>query len=176
MYELLGSQVEPVVADFMDVDLTSLGQFDIVIYAGVLYHMKGPLRALQRVASVTRELAVVETEAIRVANYGGHALWEFFGSSELGADISNWWAPTEAGLVGACRAAGFSSVRILTTAPAEDGSGLTSEFPSEEFKPSPLHYRLIAYAIEQLRSSEYSPIDINLNATHSPTTCSSLAA
>ena len=41
--EALGSNVEPVVGDFMTMDLASLGPFDIVLYLGVLYHMKEPL-------------------------------------------------------------------------------------------------------------------------------------
>ena len=39
----LGSRVEPVVADFATVDLHALGAFDVVLYLGVLYHMKEPL-------------------------------------------------------------------------------------------------------------------------------------
>lgn len=144
--EMLGSQVEPVVADFMDMDLPRLGQFDIVLYLGVLYHMKDPFRALRRLATVTRELAVIETEAVRVPQHEGHALWEFYESSELNADISNWWAPTEAGLTGACRAAGFAEVHILTPAPDEHAHRFAAEFPADESQPHPVHYRLIAHA------------------------------
>ena len=40
--ELLGSKVEPIVGDFMRMDLTELGQFDVVLYLGILYHMEEP--------------------------------------------------------------------------------------------------------------------------------------
>ena len=44
----LGSKVEPLVADFQTVDLDEVGQFDVVLYLGVLYHMKEPLTCLER--------------------------------------------------------------------------------------------------------------------------------
>ena len=144
--EMLGSHVEAVVADFMDMDLSRLGQFDVVLYLGVLYHMKDPFRALRRLASVTRELAVIETEAIRVPNLEGYAFWEFYESNELNADISNWWVPTEAGLVRACRAAGFADVRVLTPPPDEHTHHFATEFASDASQPHPVHYRLVAHA------------------------------
>jgi tRNA (mo5U34)-methyltransferase len=44
----LGSNVECVIADFMTMDLDELGTFDTVLYAGMLYHMRHPLLALER--------------------------------------------------------------------------------------------------------------------------------
>ncbi len=69
----LGSQVEPLVADFQTVDLAGLGQFDVVLYLGVLYHMKEPLTCLERVRAVTKEVAVIETEAVHLQGHEGEA-------------------------------------------------------------------------------------------------------
>ena len=38
--EILGSRVEPVVGNYLTMDLHELGQFDVVLYLGVLYHME----------------------------------------------------------------------------------------------------------------------------------------
>ena len=108
--EALGSEVEPIVADFMTCDLAAVGTWDVVFHLGVLYHMEEPLTALRRLAAVTGELAVVETEAIVVPGLEHEAMWRFFASAELNGDISNWWAPNLTGLVGALQAAGFASV------------------------------------------------------------------
>ncbi len=134
--EALGSSAEPIVADFMTTDLAALGTWDVVLYLGVLYHMEEPLRALRRVATVTRELAVVETEAVVVPGHEDDALWRFFPGAELNGDVSNWWAPNLAGLVGALTAAGFASARPTHGPPAEllDAPG------------GPHHYRLTAQA------------------------------
>lgn len=118
---ILGSTVEPVVADFMTADLAPLGQFDIVFFRGVLYHMKNPLGALERVFSLTRELAIVETAAIRIPGKESAALFEFYGSSELNADISNWWAPNATALSKCCLAAGFRETRVVFETAADPG-------------------------------------------------------
>jgi len=89
-------------------DLNALGTFDVVLYLGVLYHMKDPLESLERVAAVTQGVAIMETEAVEVAGLERVPLWEFFQPAELNRDVSNWWAPNEAGLLAACRRAGFS--------------------------------------------------------------------
>src|SRR6185437_5902045 len=44
--EALASNVEPVLADFTTTDLDAIGTFDVVLYLGVLYHMKEPLTCL----------------------------------------------------------------------------------------------------------------------------------
>ena len=115
----LGSRAEPVAADYMTVDWASLGApFDVVYYMGVLYHMENPLAALRRVAEATREVAVIETAAIDVPGMHGRALCEFYETTELNGDPSNWWAPNEKALVGMCRAAGFARVEVKSAAPS----------------------------------------------------------
>jgi tRNA (mo5U34)-methyltransferase len=109
-HRALGSGVESVVGDFMTMDLDRLGTFDVVLYLGVLYHMREPLLALERLARVTRELLVIETEAVAVPGFEHHAFCEFFESNELNADVSNWWAPNRRAVAAMCRAAGFQRV------------------------------------------------------------------
>jgi tRNA (mo5U34)-methyltransferase len=123
-HDALGSEVEAVVGDFMEMDLTELGEFDFVLYLGVLYHMENPLEALRRVRSVTRELAVIESEAMSLEGEGNRALAEFFPGTELAGDPSNWWSPNREALTGLCRAAEFAESSIVTTSgelPPEPG-------------------------------------------------------
>jgi tRNA (mo5U34)-methyltransferase len=132
--EALGSEVEARVGNFMTMDLNDLGQFDVVLFAGVLYHLQSPLDALRRVASVTRELAVIETAAVDVSGLEDRALCEFYESEELGGDPTNWWAPNAAALRGLCRAAGFNDAT-------------TFESPRPAARPGELErYRLVAHA------------------------------
>ena len=70
-HRALESRVEPVVADFTTVDLRELGVFDIVLYLGVLYHMKEPLSCLERLRAVTGQIAVIETVAAQVPGQRG---------------------------------------------------------------------------------------------------------
>ena len=104
------SRVEAVVGDIMTVDLDRLGTFDVVLFLGVLYHVRHPLLALERLARLTNDLLVIETEAVAVPGFEHHAFCEFFESNELNGDVSNWWAPNRRAVVGMCRAAGFDTV------------------------------------------------------------------
>jgi tRNA (mo5U34)-methyltransferase len=134
--EALGSAVEDFTVDFMDSDLEHLGRWDIVLYLGVLYHMEDPLRALRRVHAVTRELAIVETEAVAIPAFDHEALWRFFPAAELNGDVSNWWAPNLAALGGALTAVGFATPRaVLGPSPELLASG-----------EGPHHYRAIVHA------------------------------
>jgi tRNA (mo5U34)-methyltransferase len=111
-HRVLDSRVETMVADFMETDLSALGQFEIVLYLGVLYHQRHPLLALERLAQVTREVAIIETEAIAVPRFEDRAFCQFFETDELAGDSTNWWSPNARALVGMCRAAGFREVEL----------------------------------------------------------------
>ena len=113
----MGSKVEPLVADFQTVDLAGLGQFDVVLYLGVLYHMKEPLTCLERVRAVTKEVAVIETEAVHLQGHEGEVLMQFHAGSSLRTDFGNWYVPTIDALHNLCRAAGFSQVRTVVGPP-----------------------------------------------------------
>ena len=129
-HDLLGSNVECVVADFTTTDLRPLGRFDVVIFSGVLYHLRDPLGALRRLARVVREVALVETAAIHAGDLEARAICEFYEDRELNNDPTNWWAPNATALAAMCRAAGFGRVNLLDYPPAA---------------PTP-HYRLVAHA------------------------------
>ncbi|MCA1846642.1 MAG: DUF1698 domain-containing protein, partial [Actinobacteria bacterium] len=108
--EALDSSVEDVVADFMTIDLDSLGSFDVVFYLGVLYHVREPFLALRRLRQATREVAVVETVAVAVEHHTDQPLLAFYAGDDLSADYGNWFAPSEKALHNMLRAAGFSRV------------------------------------------------------------------
>lgn len=116
-HSILESKVEPVVADFMKADLAHLGQFDVVFFFGVLYHMREPLVALQRLRRVTREVAAIETEAVVVPRHESASLMMFYPGNELNHDYGNWYAHSEVALHGMCRAAGFSHVQTKVGPP-----------------------------------------------------------
>lgn len=127
--ELLGSKVESLVADFATIDLAELGTFDIVIYCGVLYHMKDPLSCLERVRSVTRQVAVVATEAVHIPGREGTPLAEFLAGDEINDDFGNWWMPNMTALRAMCRAAGFSSTSIQVGPTTRGSSGFGAGDP-----------------------------------------------
>jgi tRNA (mo5U34)-methyltransferase len=113
----LDSKVQAVVGDFQRVDLDELGQFDVVLYLGVLYHMKEPLTCLERLRAVTKEVAVIETEAVHLQGLDHEVLLQFHAGSSLRTDFGNWYVPTIEALHNLCRAAGFTRIETVVGPP-----------------------------------------------------------
>ena len=109
----LDSRVELVVLDVDEISRDRLGSFDYVLCFGVLYHLRHPLLALEKICSITREMAFIESYVIDPdASFPG-CVMEFYETNELGGQIDNWWGPTAACLASLCRSAGFGSVENL---------------------------------------------------------------
>ena len=116
-HEALGSNVEVVVGDLLDYDLEMLGTFDVVLYLGVLYHMRHPLLALERLAQVTSGVAIIETQAESLRAGERLPVCRFVEGDELNGDPTNWWTFNEAALLSLCRAAGFGRAEMLRAPP-----------------------------------------------------------
>jgi tRNA (mo5U34)-methyltransferase len=111
----LGSKVEDLSIDVMDLSPERVGTFDIVLFLGVLYHLPHPLLALERVASVTSGLLILETVVDLVGMKRPAAA--FYPDRELNDDPTNWWAPNPAGVEAMLRVVGFSETRVVTDLP-----------------------------------------------------------
>jgi tRNA (mo5U34)-methyltransferase len=109
--QALGLDVEDLDIDVMELSPDRVGTFDVVLLLGVLYHLKDPITAVERAASVTGRLLVVET----VANFA----WlpvptaRLFVGAELNSDDTNWWALNPVALRALLRHNGFRDVRIV---------------------------------------------------------------
>ena len=112
----LGSRVEDLQLDVLDLSPDRIGQFDLVLYLGVLYHMRHPLLALERIFSVTRNQLILETHI--------DLLWmrrpaiAFYPNDELQRDPSNWCGPNPAAVEGMLRTVGFRRVERVSTDPS----------------------------------------------------------
>jgi tRNA (mo5U34)-methyltransferase len=112
----LGSKVEDLDIDVMDLSPERVGQFDVVFFLGVLYHLRHPLLALERIAAVTRKRLVLET-VVDLVGVRTPAM-AFYPGRELNADPTNWWAPNVPALHGMLRDVGFEDVRTVTPEPS----------------------------------------------------------
>lgn len=114
--EALGSKVEDLDIDAMDLTPERVGTFDVVFFLGVLYHLKHPLLALERIAAIARRLLIVETVVDMVGVRRPAAA--FYPGTELNHDPTNWWGPNVPAMEGMLRVAGFDRVRTVTTLPS----------------------------------------------------------
>jgi tRNA (mo5U34)-methyltransferase len=116
-HDILDSKVEAVVGNFLDAEPAVVGTFDIVLFLGVLYHMKDPLRSLEQVRRLTTRTAVIETEAIALLEHENEALCEFIPGGAMNEDYGNWYALSETAVVAMCQAAGFRTVDVKRDPP-----------------------------------------------------------
>jgi len=113
--------------EFRRLQIYDLGRlrerFDLVLFMGVLYHLRHPLLALDLVTEKTRRLLVLQTlttpvrakldtpedvpfeERRRLAEPGWPAM--AFVEHRLAGDETNWWAPTPACVEAMARSAGL---------------------------------------------------------------------
>ncbi len=112
--ELLGSKVEYLVRDVCHLDPAEIGYFDIVLFFGVLYHLKHPLLALERVCELTTDMACIESLVIEDPSHSNRQipLMEFYEGTELAGQFDNWVGPNVACLLAFCRTAGFARVEL----------------------------------------------------------------
>ncbi|MFN0121386.1 MAG: DUF1698 domain-containing protein [Blastocatellia bacterium] len=95
-----------------------LGTFDIVFFMGVLYHLRHPLLALEKVCSVTRGVAIVESQTLDNVIPVSAPVMEFYEMDGLAGEYDNWWRPNGECLIQMTRSAGFAEVHTLHQDPA----------------------------------------------------------
>jgi tRNA (mo5U34)-methyltransferase len=112
MHTILNSRVDYRQFDIYELTPNLIGKFDIVLFMGVLYHLKHPLLALERVCALTTDLAAVESFVLREEHRPKAAverpLMEFYENDEMGGQTDNWCAPNLPCLLALCRTAGFA--------------------------------------------------------------------
>jgi len=104
-------------------DIARLNEsFDLVVFAGILYHLKHPLLVLEALGGMCADAILLETEFIPddprnclVVGQGRpptlqpthQGVMKFIETTELGGDRTNWWVPDSECVRGMLRTAGF---------------------------------------------------------------------
>ncbi|MBV9325628.1 MAG: DUF1698 domain-containing protein [Chloroflexi bacterium] len=106
--ELRGSKVEYQPTSVYDLSPEVHGTFDVVLFLGVLYHLRHPLLAMDKIHSVCREYMFLESHVLDNAfvfdgnqynsaelhpNLVQSPIMQFYPGDELNQDLSNWFAP-----------------------------------------------------------------------------------
>lgn len=107
----LAPEIEAVTCDVMELRNNPVGNFDRVLFLGVLYHLKHPLYVLETLFDITGELLVVET-ALDMQNHPRPAMAFYPGYPLTGRnkDRTNWWGPNAECVVDMLKTVGFSRV------------------------------------------------------------------
>jgi tRNA (mo5U34)-methyltransferase len=105
---LLESKAEYHVASVYDLSPAVFGTFDVVLFFGVLYHLRHPILAFDKIHSVCKDSLLVESQvldeqfidhgkSIRLKDINSaltdSPVMQFYPQNELNGDFSNWWSP-----------------------------------------------------------------------------------
>lgn len=106
----LRSTVEDISMEVEDISPETVGTFDLVLFLGVLYHMRHPLLCLEKLFTVTEKLLIVGTHT------NGNDIEDsamIFYPGKFHRDPSNWWGPNKRCVMDMLKVAGFSKVDIV---------------------------------------------------------------
>jgi tRNA (mo5U34)-methyltransferase len=110
-HEAIGSRVQRVGCSVYDLSPEKYGMFEVVHAGDFLIHLNSPVRALQRIASVTSDYALISDVVFpELDRPGSGALMEYMGGS---SDVT-WWKFSVAALERMVLDAGFSRVERLS--------------------------------------------------------------
>ncbi|HLB36509.1 MAG TPA: DUF1698 domain-containing protein, partial [Gemmatimonadales bacterium] len=126
--DALGSSVKYHRGSIYDIDARTVGTFDVVLFLGVLYHLRYPLLALDKLRRLTTGVLLVESHVIddglippnrsRLRSFllrrasrtlANVPLWQFYRHGELGGDPSNWFGPNVRAVLDGLGSAGFDA-------------------------------------------------------------------
>lgn len=109
----LNSQVDYRTGNIERLSPSSLGKFDIILCFGVLYHLKHPLLALEKIAAMADGIVCLESYVTENdPPYATRAACEFYELDELGGQFDNWTGPNIACFLAWCRTVGFCDVTL----------------------------------------------------------------
>lgn len=130
--QILGSRAEYRMDNVYNLTPETYGQFDVVLFMGVLYHLRGPLAALDAIRSVMKEGALLFVGTMMIDEYfqlpDGSVttlaavnpalvdvpLWQAYPGDSLNGDYTNCFAPNKAALMAALGDAQFRPEDVVT--------------------------------------------------------------
>ena len=109
----LGSKVEPVESSVYDLPGKLGGErFDLILFLGVLYHLRHPLLGLEMMAACHKPggLAVIETVIDYETVTQQRPVMAFYPGREMNDDPTCWWGPNPFAVARMLGVAGYASV------------------------------------------------------------------
>lgn len=111
------SSVEAVDVDVPALPTLGLGQFDLVLFLGVFYHLKDPYTGLEAAAAMCRDHLVIET--VTALPREKQPAMRLLASGEINGDPTNFWAPNLPALDLMLRTFGFSRIEFMPSPVSE---------------------------------------------------------
>ncbi len=107
-HALTGLDLEVRDIDAPDISVASVGLFDVVLFAGVFYHLIDPISVTRQISTCAEHLLIVETHLDELDN--PNPAMRFYPGSTLNNDGSNWWGPNPSCVYELLKEFGFSDI------------------------------------------------------------------
>ncbi|WP_426265194.1 class I SAM-dependent methyltransferase [Sphingomonas sp. PWP1-2] len=117
-HRALDSNVESLDIDVPSLEPAALGQFDVVLFLGVLYHVKDPYGSLEAAARMCSDQLIIET--VTALHFEALPAMRLYKPGELGGDPTNFWAPNVPALKLMLNTFGFSRVEAIPSPVTQD--------------------------------------------------------
>jgi tRNA (mo5U34)-methyltransferase len=123
----LGLDVEFRRMNVYEINPRTVGQFDMTLALGLLYHLKHPILALENLYQVTRELLIVETAIMPPGQTSKSFEYSFSATTtvrlhplayvenppDAKEQVFNWFLPSVDALTAVLRGTGFAEVEVI---------------------------------------------------------------
>jgi tRNA (mo5U34)-methyltransferase len=173
--DLLGSRVKYRVDNVYNLSPKSFGRFDLILFFGVLYHLRHPILALDRIWDVCNPRAqlYVESHLIDeglVDHNGalhrldafhpallGFPLVEFLPGQILADDFTSKWAPSQMALRGMLYSSGFAVTREWLLAARGGATAVAGDLPVDGARAADAASEWDLARNKILKGSQFSP-------------------
>jgi 2-polyprenyl-3-methyl-5-hydroxy-6-metoxy-1,4-benzoquinol methylase len=105
-----GMDIDYKVLDTHQITRDTVGEFDVVLFLGVFYHLQDPITVIANIAEVATSWLIVETH-LDLDDVANPAM-RYYPGSELAEDPTNWWGPNQHCVEGLLRTAGFTEIHF----------------------------------------------------------------
>jgi tRNA (mo5U34)-methyltransferase len=163
---ILDSNVKHIQSTVYNLDPAKIGKFDVVLFFGVLYHLRHPLLALDKIYNICDDLLILESQIcdeylINSENQivGSKSLsdefckmpfLQFYPNDELNGDPSNWFSPNEIALSKMIESCGFTVKKNFSNGVRAVFHGIKNEFlPWMNQYEVSAHYQKLPEVIER---------------------------
>ncbi|MBN3852019.1 methyltransferase domain-containing protein [Paraburkholderia sp. Ac-20340] len=105
---LLQLDIDALDIDVPEINPQSVGQFDIVLFSGVFYHLINPVHLLRQISQCAKNTLIVETWQDMLDSDRPGMI--FYPGTVLNGDGSNWWGPNPQAMYEILKELGFTHV------------------------------------------------------------------
>jgi len=153
-----GLDIDYRVLDTHQIRRDVVGEFDVVLFLGVFYHLQDPITVIASIAEVATSWLIVETHLD--LDDVSHPAMRYYPAAELAEDPTNWWGPNQQCVERLLTTAGFSEIHF-TRNPFHPLRGI---FHARRTDGSAVGWRSIPSATSAVRDQK-EPSPVSAGAT-----------